>query len=362
MIRMSRIVVIDDEPRLLKTLGRFLSAEGHEVTTAESFREVEAKLRPERFDVLISDILLPDMKGTEILERVKERGCEEPVILITGEPNFETATAAVRLGAFDYLAKPVTKVDLLAAVDRALRQLQLLRERDRARRSEMAMLRSLARIGESAAALAHEIRSPITAVNLALQVVADKLDSDAKVVIEDLTASMERVERLMRKTLSFARPYLPEMQRGKLEDVARGAVRELEAAGLRGESSVEIEAEPGLPELEIDAHGLHEVLSNLVRNAIEAGGGRKMRVRIRIRRAKQPQGQEILVDDDGPGIPESTRRTLFDPFVTSKKDGTGLGLAVSRKIVEAHDGAIEAGPGELGGACFRVFLPEQHER
>ncbi|MBL8896923.1 MAG: hypothetical protein JNM84_04820, partial [Planctomycetes bacterium] len=54
--------------------------------------------------------------------------------------------------------------------------------------------------------------------------------------------------------------------------------------------------------------------------------------------------------------------TLFDPFVTSKKDGTGLGLAVSRKIVEAHDGAIEASPGELGGACFRVFLPEQHER
>jgi signal transduction histidine kinase len=172
---------------------------------------------------------------------------------------------------------------------------------------------------------------------------------------------MERVERLMRKTLSFARPYLPDMQRGKLEDVARGAVRELEAAGIRGDHRVEIEAEPDLPELEIDAHGLHEVLSNLVRNAIEAGGGRKMRVRIRVRGSKQPQGQEILVEDDGPGIPESTRRTLFDPFVTSKKDGTGLGLAVSRKIVEAHDGAIEVVAGELGGACFRVFLPEHRE-
>lgn len=358
---MSRIVVIDDEPRLLKTLGKFLSAEGHEVTTAESFRAVDHLLRPERFDLLISDILLPDIRGTEILERVKERGCEEPVILITGEPNFETATAAVRLGAFDYLAKPVTKVDLLAAVDRALRQLRLLRERDRARRSEMAMLRSLARIGESAAALAHEIRSPITAVNLALQVVADRLDQDSRVVIEDLTASMERVERLMKKTLSFARPYLPDLACGRLEDVARGALREIEAAGLRGNHHIELQCEPDLPAFEMDAQGLHEVISNLVRNAVEANCERTGHIKVHVRSAEPGPAQEILVEDDGPGIPESTQRTLFDPFVTSKKDGTGLGLAVSRKIVEAHEGSIDVGTSAAGGARFRVYLPLQRE-
>lgn len=358
---MSRIVVIDDEPRLLKTLGRFLAAEGHEVTTAESFAEVDDRLRPFGFDLLISDILLPDVRGTDVLRRVKERGCEEPVILMTGEPNFDSATAAVRHGAFDYLAKPVTKNELLAVVDRALRQLALLRERDRARRSEMSMLRSLARIGESAAALAHEIRSPISAINLALQVVADKLEQDAKEIITDLTASMERVERLMRKTLSFARPYLPDLEIVDLERVVRGALLEVKATGIAEGHRLEEIAEAELPPIPLDPEAIHEVVSNLVRNAIEAGEGRPVHVRVSLGKARRHPGLTLVVEDDGPGIPESTRHSLFDPFVTSKQNGTGLGLAVVRKIIEGHEGSIEVDRGELGGARFKVYLPLEQE-
>ena len=99
---MARIVLIDDETRLLRTLARFLEQSGHQAVTASSFAEVEDELWPGRFDVLITDIIMPEMDGLAVLREVVEtRGCAEPVLLITGEPNIESAAEAVRLHAFD---------------------------------------------------------------------------------------------------------------------------------------------------------------------------------------------------------------------------------------------------------------------
>ncbi len=102
---MARIVVIDDEQRLLQTLARFLEQQGHEVVTATEFAAVSEQLYPGRFEVLITDIVMPGFDGMQVLREVVEtRGCQEPVILITGEPNLETAAEAVRRGAFDYIS------------------------------------------------------------------------------------------------------------------------------------------------------------------------------------------------------------------------------------------------------------------
>lgn len=119
---MARIVLIDDEARLLQTLARFLEQQGHEVVRGGSFHAVEEHLRPGRFEVLITDIVMPEFDGMKVLREVVEgRQCQEPVILITGEPNLQTASEAVRRGAFDYISKPVTKDKLLEAVSRGLR-------------------------------------------------------------------------------------------------------------------------------------------------------------------------------------------------------------------------------------------------
>lgn len=145
---MGRIVLLDDEPRLLRTLQRILELDGHEVVAAENFDAVDSRLVPGGYDLLITDIVMPGATGVEVLQRLVERGCREPVVLVTGEPNVETAAEAVRLGAFDYLSKPVTKPDLLAVVARALRHVQLLRERNAARRAEDVATHALSRILE----------------------------------------------------------------------------------------------------------------------------------------------------------------------------------------------------------------------
>lgn len=222
-----------------------------------------------------------------------------------------------------------------------------------AQRAETATLRALATIGESAAVLAHEIKNPITAVNLALRAVANSLGEDHKAILEDLVARMQHLERLMRGTLSFARPLeirLVECNARELLDRTLGRMvpqlaRTQSEAQIAVEGSVRFLGDPGL---------LEEVLSNLVWNAIEAKG---TGAKVVLSAARSGKDDALLsVEDDGPGVPEDRRESIFKPFVTTKSGGTGLGLAICRKIVEEHGGMIRVEPGISGGARFVIRL------
>ena len=351
---MVKVVLIDDEPRLLSTLARFLQMEGHEVVAGARYQDVEPHLWPGRFEVLVSDIVMPDIDGMQVLRRVvEERGCQEPVILITGEPSLESASAAVRLGAFDYIQKPVTKEKLLEAVARGLRHVKLLRERDAARNSEMLLLKNLAEIGESASILTHEIKTPITSLRHALCAVGDKLGVTDKVLVEEFVTNLTRIERLLSETLSFAKPLFPRVSEVELSELVERSVRACRAVDAFAGMQVDVDIEQGLV-LRIDEQMFQEVLENLLRNAAEACDG-SGRVRIEVRRERR----RVVIDcsDDGPGVPPEQRVEIFKPFSSSKHSGTGIGLAFSRKVVESHLGSIDIVEREQPGACFRIELP-----
>ena len=128
---MKDILVIDDEPGICLTFSKMLEKEGYTVKTASNLDEVQESLRAYAFDVIITDILIPGTTGIELLKLVKERFPEIPVIMITGEPNIDTAVESVRQGAYDYLAKPVTRQQLCQAVGRAMEKKWLTDERKR---------------------------------------------------------------------------------------------------------------------------------------------------------------------------------------------------------------------------------------
>ena len=352
---MARIVLIDDEARLLQTLARFLEQQGHEVLRGPNFQAVEQHLRPGRFEVLITDIVMPDFDGMKVLREVVEtRQCQEPVILITGEPNLQTASEAVRRGAFDYISKPVTKDKLLEAVSRGLRHVQLLRERDHARQMEMQLLKNLAALGESASVLTHEIRTPITSLRHALRAVGEKLGVEDRVLIEEFVGNLNRIERMLGQTLSFAKPLKPNRQDVVVAELVQRVVGEVSLLPSFAGMSVDVHCGADL-RAHFDPQLVGEVLTNLLRNAAEACGS-KGHVELRVERA----GDGLVVDvaDDGPGVPPNLREEIFKPFRSSKDYGTGIGLAFCRKVVESHGGAIElvSRPGD--GACFHVSLPQ----
>ena len=352
---MARAVLIDDEERLLATLARFLERRGLEVVKGNSFAEVQEHLQPGRFEVLITDIVMPDYDGIRVLHEVVEaRGCQEPVILITGDPNLETASAAVRSGAFDYIQKPVTEDRLGEVVDRGLRHVALLRERDEAQRRELQLLKSLAEIGESASVLSHEIRTPITGLRHALSAVGDKLGVQEGVVIDEFVGSLARIERLLGATLSFARPLTLQVAPTSLRALAVRAVDASRAHPVFVSMRVEVEVDPDL-QVVLDGELFSEVFENLLRNAAEACDGDGV---VRIEVARRPDDVTIDVFDDGPGIPQDRREDAFKPFQSYKKSGTGVGLAFVRKVVEAHGATITLVDTERG-ARFRIVLPDR---
>lgn len=353
---MARIVLIDDETRLQQTLARFLEQQGHTVYRGSSFREAEHHLHPGCFEVLITDIVMPEFDGLQILrEVVEKRQCHEPVILITGEPNLQTASEAVRSGAFDYISKPVTKDRLLEVTARGLRHVQLLRERDHARQREMQVLRNLAALGESASVLTHEIRTPITSLRHALRAVGEKLGIDDRVLIEEFVANLNKIERMLGQTLSFAKPLQLQRQDVELGPLVERAVKDVARLPTCSDMTTELQIPAGM-RLYVDGQLFGEVVTNLLRNAGEACQG-KGHVEVR---ADVQNGRLVFeVADDGPGVPSNMTEDIFKPFRSLKEYGTGIGLAFCRKVVESHGGTIDLRPQAGGGACFRVELPPE---
>ena len=222
-----------------------------------------------------------------------------------------------------------------------------------AERRESSVMRSLARLGEEAAVLSHELRSPVSSLELALKAVARQLGEGERMILDDLSARMRRLEGLMRRTLTFSRPLDLELEPVSTAQ-AFGVALEREATalartGVRGS----VHVETGTPPILADPRALDDLLSNLVRNAAESqpdGGGVLLEAR-----PLHSGSVELSVEDQGPGIPRSDREDVFRVFRTSKPDGTGLGLALVRKIVEEHGATIELTDG-AGGTGLRVVI------
>ncbi len=251
----------------------------------------------------------------------------------------------------DFSVKPVIdeagEVVLLVAEGRDITAMKRAQER------ETSMLRAFASIGESASVLAHEIKNPITAVNAALRAVAKELGEDEKEILEELVGRMQKLERLIRRTLTFAKPLEVRVRRVDVAElfaeISGMLADELEEKGVTLETS----CEEACPLVVADGDLLEEVLLNLARNAMEAGART-------VKLSEQRVDNDFVcmaVDDDGSGIAPSILTSMFAPFVTTKETGTGIGLAISKKIVEQHGGRIRAGASELGGARFEVTLP-----
>lgn len=356
---MAKVVLIDDESRLLATLARFVEMRGLEVVRGTSFAEVEQHLRPGRFDVLVTDIVMPDFDGLQVLrEVVAERGCQEPVILITGDPNVESASQAVRSGAFDYIRKPVTKARLLDGIERGIRHVRLLRERDEARQREMQLLKNLAEIGESASVLTHEIKTPLNGLRHAIEAVGDRLGVEDSVVIDEFVTSLTRIERMLGQTLSFAKPLDLRLARTSLRRLVDGVVAECRQLDCFAGAEVDVQIDRDVL-VDVDPDIFAEVISNLLRNAAEARAVQDPAGSVRVELVGRcvPDAVQIDVADDGPGVAEDLRDSIFKPFRTSKKSGTGIGLPFSRKIVEAHGGRIDLVRSDRRGAHFRIELP-----
>lgn len=138
-----RILIIDDEEGIRFTFNKFLSARGYEVSTAKDFDEAMTCVSEKDFDVIFADIILRGKTGIDILREIKNKKLNCPVIMITGYPNIETASEAIRLGAFDYIPKPIQKDVLFHAIDVAMQHSAVINEKEKYRSNLEAIFSSV---------------------------------------------------------------------------------------------------------------------------------------------------------------------------------------------------------------------------
>jgi signal transduction histidine kinase len=226
----------------------------------------------------------------------------------------------------------------------------------RLEKSEQDALRAeqLASVGQMAAGIAHEVRNPLMAIKLLIQAAAERAGGLKPRDVRVLEDEIRRLEGIVSGFLDFARPPRPEPRdvdvRALVEQVAENFRPRAEAQGV----TLAIRADPDA-HVSADPNQLRQVLYNLLFNALEAqpdGGS----IRITAEAASGDGGLAITVADDGPGVPPELGERVFDPFVSTKETGTGLGLSVCRRIAESHGGTLTAEP-RAKGAAFVLTLP-----
>ncbi len=231
--------------------------------------------------------------------------------------------------------------------------------------------------GTLAAGIAHEVKNPLGGIRGAAQLLRDEMEAQAVLApyreyVEVMIREVGRIDRLLTELLSFSEPRPPRFAPVNLNALLDTILLLQGASEARGEAVVVKEFDPSLPDIHGDAEQLTQVFLNLIKNAFEAMAGcGTLRVvsrvdtdyQIRSARRGDRKTQVVAIDvsDTGPGIPEADLPKLFTPFFTTKGRGTGLGLALSHRIVHAHRGtmAVRSEPGR--GTTFTTWLPVSPE-
>ncbi len=238
---------------------------------------------------------------------------------------------------------------------------QLQRAEAEARRSER-----LAALGQMSAGLAHEIRNPLGVIKGSAEMLAQKL-ADAPPLAKELagyiSSEVNRLNALVARFLDFARPSQLELHPQNISEIVDRTLELVHSQWPDAQVQIERHYAPDLPEILADDQFCERVFVNLIQNAYQAMENPAhvpkgvLRISIAPESSDGRAGVSVVIEDTGPGVPPEMREQIFNPFVTSKKEGVGLGLAIVAKIVDDHRGWIRLESGSTSGARFRVFLP-----
>ena len=247
--------------------------------------------------------------------------------------------------------------DLGRDFNRMLEQLRANRDEiDRLHRTQMSRAEHLATLGELATGLAHEIRNPLAGIAGVIEIIGRDLPSTspARAVVKEVKQEITQINRIVSDLLETARPRAPRIRPCDLNTTVEHAVMLARQQALSKPIEIDLQRSAAMPEVEHDADQIHQVLLNLLLNAIQAIDGKGF---ISVEIGEREKEAVVIVTDNGRGIPAEHLPNIFRPFYTTKGNGTGLGLSLARRIVEEHHGHVEVSSVVGKGTKFVVFLP-----
>ncbi len=390
MVEQPSILLIEDEPRLRKNLQLLLQSEGYRITTASDGAEGIQKVAEEPYDLVITDIMMPKIDGFQVMECLKAHFPDTVVVAITGYVSTESAIAALRRGAYDYLSKPFDFDMMKITIERALEKGRLqktlrhymnelkrkveeqtheLTEANQKLKQSLADLQAtqehliqaekLSALGELVAGVAHELNNPLTVILGNAELLAPRAAGDAKVKgqLERIYQAGARCQQIVKSLLSFARKQKPTKAYIDINALCESILNLLTYQLKVSNIALEKRFDADLPKTMVDPHQLQQVFVNLVTNAYQAMSSYQSRGKLVVETKRGNGMIQIIFRDDGPGISQEHQRKIFDPFFTTKERGTGLGLSISYGIIKEHGGEITVQSTSGKGATFLIELP-----
>jgi len=371
----SKVLVVDDEQSVATTIKAILELDGCEVTAVTSGKDALAQLREHEFDIVLTDLRLDDLDGIEILRETQKLWPDTVAIMLTGYASLESAVAALRSGAYDYLIKPSDVDELRATIGRALERRQL--------RQRLVELEQLDKLKTQFLSMAsHELRTPLTAVSGFMQIARRRMSrlsgatdvpvpwrdeaQKADETLEMANRQSKKLARLIDELLDVSR-----LQQGRVEmrlaeielsDVVREVAERMRLLAQGHEIETRIEAAAPIV---ADRDRIEQVFENLVGNAIKyTPGSGRIEVSLHVNGANAV----VSVRDEGIGVAPGEVEKIFGLFYRSPDPradhvgGLGLGLYISREIVYRHHGRLWAERNIGAGTTFHVTLPLAHVR
>jgi two-component system, sensor histidine kinase and response regulator len=359
----SRVLVVEDVPVTLEFLRRLLTDSGYQVILAATAGEAMAALDRELPDLVVLDLLLPDVHGLEVCRHLRRcpEGEDIPVLVITVDDRADCHAQAVQAGADDFLRKPLVPVELQT---RARSLLRLRRLRAELRRDRDAILSLQAQKEALLQFVVHDLKNMLGSLlgSVDLMEPGPTLARHRSRIEETLLGMQSMVQSMLDLSVHDQAGLVPRPARIQLESWLPRLRQELDLTTRRADQSLVFEVEPEL-ELEADPQLLHRALFNLLQNASKFSPTGSA---VRLRAFRTGTALRFEVSDRGEGIPADMKSRIFDRFVrlegrAGDHAGRGLGLAFCQLVTELHGGRIWVEDNAPGGSRFVLELPADFE-
>ena len=365
------VLIIEDSEDDAVMVLRELKRAGYDVdsTRVDSADTLKASLAARQWDLVISDFSMPRFSGTDALKLVRSSGSDAPFIFVSGTMGEDTAVAALKDGAHDYLVKTNLK-RLVPAVQRELREAEERRQRKRLEQ-HVHQLQKFEAIGRLAGGVAHDFNNLLGVILGQSEILLDRShDEGITRGLEMIRESARRGASLTRQLLAFGRRQILEPKVLNL-NVILADVEKLLQRVIGEDIELVFQTNTKIGSVEADPGQLEQVIVNLATNARDAmpAGGRLTIATANVdldeayadRRVVVRPGHyvQLVVSDTGCGIDRETQSHIFEPFFTTKEQGkgTGLGLATVYGIVKQSGGYIWVYSEPGHGTAFKVYLP-----
>jgi signal transduction histidine kinase len=351
---MTTILIVDDDANARALIHDLLRPDGYEVREAASGIEAMDAVRSIAPDVIITELMTASIDGIELCRNIRAdaRSRGTPVIVTTALDSRDDMTLALDAGATDFLAKPVSGIEVRARV----------RAMIRVSRSRQTLEQLLALRTDFTNMVIHDLRNPLQVISFSAEILQRKLTEPSPPLIR-IRSQVSRLQQLIDDLLVVAKSdagvLIAHLCENDANELVQLVVEDCLPAAARLEISIHTKIDVQWP-LFVDPSLLRRCLENLVLNAIKFSPAKG---KVTIDLLQQQQGLRIDVIDEGSGVPYGFRQSLFQPFVTLEQTHpsvkqTGLGLAFCRMVAEAHGGTIEALASEGSGSIFRICIPD----